>query len=390
MSVFIPLINSSTDISIYRRYYSESKIVRISQGNRDIRLGSLKNKQIWFDPGIDIYDNWNQYVDDDFWNRFLKFDDKSIFTKRKYTGRISRNDIEEFLESILNKCPDLKPAWLSIPQLPLVNDNSRNKINKILAELTYEWKQNNRFGGKLILPLILTHKDQSCYARHRNRIIKNARDCFDRAQASGTWIVDSSLSDWSGSNMLNAKKIPNIIKLHEGLNEELPLDAITLAGPYWALNLILWARGLVDYPVIGLGRGYKYNLAGGFARRGSARIAIPPLLRWAKVSPELKHWLRKSIKVIKNNTEVYDQLNSLYRDFDIYEDSDVAREQVAKFYQEWISSIENIPSAGRALALYQNFSKAFVIGKSIRNNIVSEKQARRPEQVVKQFMFHCL
>ena len=71
-------------------------------------------------------------------------------------------------------------------------------------------------------------------------------------------------------------------------------------------------------------------------------------------------------------------------------DEETTRRQIALFYKEWLDTIERTPEVGRSLALYQNFSSAFVLGKQLPTLPSSSGYARRPERVAEYFMLNCL
>jgi hypothetical protein len=47
-------------------------------------------------------------------------------------------------------------------------------------------------------------------------------------------------------------RFPALIKFHQEINASLPREAVSVAGPYWGLNLVLWAKGIVKHPAIGI------------------------------------------------------------------------------------------------------------------------------------------
>ena len=84
----------------------------------------------------------------------------------------------------------------------------------------------------------------------------------------------------------------------------------------------------------------------------------------------------------------YSQLNEILRNFAHL--SIDSRMQVATFYKEWFDKISAVSPPGRALALYQDLSSAFVIGKKLPDLPNDEGTARKPWQVAKQLMVNCL
>ncbi len=174
-----------------------------------------------------------------------------------------------------------------------------------------------------------------------------------------------------------------------------------IAGPYWGMNLILWARDLCDHPAISLGTAYQYHLSGApFRRKGKSRIAIPSLKRWVVVKPELRDWLAEAIKTLSSEGKAFDNLEPVKRELDEelnnlssryhFLDEESNRNQVTRFYKEWLIKLEDVPKAGRTLALYQDFSSAYVLGKHLPTLPASGSSARRPERVAEYFMLNCL
>jgi hypothetical protein len=217
-----------------------------------------------------------------------------------------------------------------------------------------------------------------------------AKQCYEASGASGIWAVDSSLSDQEGSGTFDKVRFPAIIKLHEELNALLPNNKIAIAGPYWGLNLVLWARGLITNPAVGLGNTYQYHLPGGLVmKQGKTRVALPPLRRWAVASSQLKSWLQQSIAKLSPGDSARTALEDLEMNFSKLQIQ--GREQIAGFYRDWLNELETVPQQGRALALYQQLSSAFVLGRGLPELPKKDEQAaRRPERVAKQLMLVCL
>ena len=167
------------------------------------------------------------------------------------------------------------------------------------------------------------------------------------------------------------------------------------------MNLIIWAKGFCDYPAVCLGTTYQYYLSGDpFRRKGKSRIAIPPLKRWVVISPEFRDWVDaalnsldskdKAFRTIKNiRSDLQDELRKLRGNYNLL-DEETTRRQIALFYKKWLDTIEKTPQVGRPLALYQDFSSAFVLGKQLPTLPPSSGYTRRPERVAEYFMLNCL
>lgn len=175
--------------------------------------------------------------------------------------------------------------------------------------------------------------------------------------------------------------------LHTELNSQIP-SRIRIAGPYWGLNLVLWARGLVDYPAIGVGNSYQYFLAGGFPNTPATCVAVQPLRRRVVVGG-LEPWLNSALQILGPNHPASAELAQLRKQIQLLSAADVARAQVAKFYKSWYDLIASRPSTGRSLALFQDLSTAYALGRSLPD-LQIEGSAWRPESVAEPLMLNCL
>jgi hypothetical protein len=277
--------------------------------------------------------------------------------------------------------------WVTVPQLPVVLGSSRNKINRQLAQASANWRALNRYGRKLIVPIVIRHSSQIRLKADRNKRIELARSCVELSGAAGLWIVDSTLNDQEGASTLEAR-IGNLLAFHQEILEVLPADTTVIGGPYWALNLVLWCRGLVTHPAIGLGNAFQYQLPGGFPKPAKSRIALPSLKRLAIASIQLRTWLERVVHDMPKDDPSYSEFSSILKQYSQL--SIDGRQQVATFYRQWLSKMEAIPKPGRALAMYQDLSSAYVIGKSLHELPGEEGSARRPERTAKQLMLFCL
>jgi hypothetical protein len=387
MADYIPFVFGAEDCRMLKNFYSDSLIVRLSLPTQDRTLNNLpQGPGIWIDAGVDGLDKWEPghkgayAAYDTFISRFNGYDE--VTKPSPDSGRV-----KGFVESVLDACDALspKPIWLSVPQLPMVSNASRNKINRLLAQHAAEWKRTRKYVGKLILPLIFTHPKQVNLKTQRKGQL--ARECYEVAGAQGIWVAESTLNDQQGSGPLE-KRFQGLVQFHQELAESLPSDAIKVAGPYWGMNLVLWARGLVQYPAIGLGNAYQYRVPGPAPPRAKERIAVPPLRRLAVASPKLKEWLKEALGRISREEPAYSEFEGLSRYLN--QIPLLPRPQASKFYKRWFDSLASVPLSSRALALYQDLSKAFVLGRSLPPLPREEKTARRPDRVAQQLMLNCL
>lgn len=390
MASYIPFLNSLSDCDRLKRFYADSDMIRVSlESIKTLRSNLPKKPSLWIDPAVDGYHqlltnmrDWEdlEYIHDFEENQLLADKD---FVKKPDSGKLSI-----FVKDILGKCLEFKPEWITVPQLPIVNDTSRNQINRELSKAASAWREDSGFEGKFILPMIFTHRDQLKGKTEWAKKMKLAKACSDGSEADFIWAVDSSLSDQKGTGTFE-KRFQSLIKFHEDLRRTFQEKEI-IAGPYWGMNFILWARGLCDYPVICLGTAYQYYVSGGFRQRRLNHIAIPPLRRWAVMSPDLKKWLDDALDRLSPTDQAHKKLLDLKKSYDYLSDENLAARQVAEFYKQWFDMLQAVQPAGRALALYQDLSSAYVLGKQLGNLPRREAAGRAPEKVAQQFMLNCL
>jgi hypothetical protein len=279
------------------------------------------------------------------WFEFIKdIDGFEQIAEPGFAAKPDSNLVNRFVKALLAQCMKYKPAWITVPQLPFVNDSTRNKLNRALAKASRDWKSSHSFSVRLILPVIFTHQDQIKGKTERNPKVAQAGRCYREAQADGFWVVDTSLTDESGSRTLRNTRFPAIIALHQELNDEIS-SKIKIAGPYWGLNLVLWTRGLVDYPAIGVGRTYQYYLPGGHMKPASARVAIGPLRRRVGVL-QLKLWLDEVLTRLSPAHSAYSELDQMRKRLTLLSAPDTARRQVAEFYKRWFNLLAATPGRG--------------------------------------------
>lgn len=385
----IPFVSTERDCDILERFYADSQFVRVALFGGDKTAPRIpQGVARWVDAGIDALDRWP--VPAEKHAAFLgAFDGCERIADPAFQKKPESKVVRQFVNSVLGACAPLGPTWLSVPQLPMVGDSGRNRINRELAEAARDWATRNKFTGRLILPAIFTHQSQVNLKTARSPKLTLVGKCCEISGAHGVWVVDSSLMDQDGSRTLEQTRFPSIVSLHRELLDSLPSDVSVIGGPYWGLNLVLWAKGLIRYPAIGLGNQYQYHLPGGRLQAAKSRIALTPLKRWAVVSQNLYSWLTAAIKAIPPADPAYIEFSGVASKFSMLLRGN-NREQVAKAYKEWVDSLAAVPLAGRSLAMYQQLSSAYVLGKSLPDLPLDEGTARRPERVAKQLMLVCL
>lgn len=394
MAEYIPFITSEDSSNLVRKAYSDAEVVRVPL-DRAERVHHLlpATSKAWLDPCVDGMDDLEARRSQpgkrnpwfDFMSGFANFEKIASPT---YHAKPDTSEVYTFVKAIMDKCAVYRPAWITVPQIPLVSGSDRNKINRVMAAATGKWKSSSGFLGRLILPLVFTHQDQVNRKTARNSKVQQAERCYREAQADGLWVVDMSLTDDNGSSTLRNKRFPGVIDLHEELNLRIS-SKIKIAGPYWGLNLVLWARGLVDHPAIGIGAGYRYFPVGLPGRQPSVKLALPSLRRRVGIGRQFEEWLDQAIAKLGPSHPAHAEFSGIRKTYKALIDPDRAREQVAGFYKQWFNVIAAAPKAGRSMALFQELSAAYALGKTLPD-LVDEKTARRPEAVAEPLMLSCL
>lgn len=389
---YIPFINSSTDCTLVKQLYSDAAVVRLSlESIQKIRSHLPSGPKRWVDPAIDglhhLYKQGPEKLSDSYRTHVARLGRFDQIGSEQFQASPDKAVVKEFVFNALKACKTESAAWVSIPQLPLMSSTARNKINKLLAEMAQQWKVESTYTGKLILPVIFTHQNQLNQKTERNKKLASILACFNAAAADGVWAADSTLYDQEGSGTFDVR-FPALRKFHEEMNAGLPDGVITICGPYWGMNLVLWARNCVRFPGIALGGSYKYNIPGQKLKQAKERIALPPLRRWAVATPGLKQWLSDTVSALSAGDPARAEFAAMEKDYSRI--SANGRNQIAHFYKTWLSKFATLPPAGRALALYQDLSSAYVLGKSLTQLPKEEGTARRPERVAQQLMMNCL
>jgi len=396
---YIPFANSDNDWPVVSSLYSESAGCRVTL--QSVQKGTsavLPGLKLWVDAEVDglqspeiladayeINTKYKKYVS--------KFENWELIANPEFQRSPDKEATIAFVRAALNTATAAVPnlRWLSVPQLPYTDGPDRNKINRFLANAALRWKMESRRSVQLILPVIFAkNSGQTDSKTNRNKKVDLAVSCFEASGADGVWVVDSTLDDLLGVSNFEDVRFPGLIKFHEELNAKLPPKTRTVAGPYWGLNLVLWARGLVGCPAIGTGRSYRYYLPGGFQKEGDPRIALPPLRRLAVCSPGLKTWLEEVTGRLSKGDPVHENLLKLLQSFDTFYVKNRARRQVADFYKDWLGKLESVSGDTRGLTLYQDFSSAFVLGKKLKHPIPRPEKVRSAALIAKQFMVNCL
>ena len=387
MAEYIPFVTGKDDCQRLKLFHPEAKLVRVSlESVAKFSADLPKGVKVWMDPGVDAYDHYLGKSMTDWPDYLSAVPEHDRLADEGFLDAPDSGKIRAFVTGILNHCCQYKPSWLSTPQLPLVKGSERNKVNRALARATDEWRISQGYAGKLVLPVIFTNQCQYTLKAKRNEKLKAALKCAALSHADMIWVVDASLNDQEGTGT-HGKRFDSLIQFHEALAEK---AQSVIAGPYWALNLVLWAKQLCR-PAIGVGGAYRYYVPGGFMRRGATRLVVPPIRRQVKVHPELRKWLAAAMAALASSDPCHKELQKIDNAFDtLSRDVKAARRRAAKFYKNWLADLTSVPSSGRKLALYQTFSSAYVLGKQLPTLPRNVAKPSNPERVAEQFMLHCL
>jgi hypothetical protein len=398
MADYIPFVNNEGDATPARKYFADSHCVRVLLESIERIVPALPDEMpLWVDATVDAYDcilstacpmdigneppeavetQWpldEEGIKQDEWkyemwrrwySLFGRFTGYRILTDPKYWVKEYRDELNAFVAECLDACVEYRPIWITVPQLPIPPGGSRNKINRMLAEAAGRWKSRTRPDAKLILPVVFTSSAILRRKPQRDDKLETALQCYSLALADGMWVVDMTLSDQNLSdNFLD--RYSSLLAFHYGLRERLGSDAPVVAGPYWGMNLVLWVRRLCRHPALGIGTSYTYYTPMSPIQKGRPKLAIPPLRRIAVASPELQAWLEEVLADLSPDDSMYPSLKGLHDQLPLLANKDVAKDQLASSYKDWIDSITATVPNERALRLYEDLSRAYVLGRRL-------------------------
>ncbi|MBN1508749.1 MAG: hypothetical protein JW955_18010 [Sedimentisphaerales bacterium] len=408
MTDCVPFVNTETDCAILKSSYADARVVRVSTESVDrIRQSIPGHIGLWIDPAVDGYHqiltgdwpkdrskwkDWQKSLWQNWERLFGTVPHSRVLLEKKPWVKEHEVELGMFVRAVLDRCLQLNPLWVTVPQLPFTSDRAR--VNKCLARACATWRSKISRDIKLILPLIISSPTVLNTKPSRDRLLAIVTECTNDAGADGIWVVDASLSDQS-RNTQYPKRYAKLIEFHTILKERLPRPIMKVAGPYWAFNLVLWARGLCDFPAMSLGTAYTYYISCGRPSAPNIRVAIPPIRRWAVVGPDFKVWLDKAVATLDPSDSTYKELTRLKQDLVSLANREAAVRQVARFHSEWLRKIEGAAPSGRALALYQDLSSAFVVGRRLpplpKSAVpYAAAEIRESGKVAEQLMLQCL
>jgi len=180
------------------------------------------------------------------------------------------------------------------------------------------------------------------------------------------------------------------------LIERFPEDAQTLHAEMLALLLSQeaerdWSHlsGSFSFKVVKGAEYVYFQYSDPGVPSGSSRSVVAVLRRRAIKSAELKAWISKAIHELSDDSPALESLSTIRSRYGELR-GERLREHVATSYQQWFDSIARVPPEGRALALYQDLSSAYVIGKQLPKLPQAEGTGRDPERIAEQYMLNCL
>ena len=394
----VPFVNGTTDLNAVREYYPLATTVRVSVTNSKA-LTSLASTELplWIDAGLDgfhsvppaemkkykknLSENENARRAD--WRDFYLPHECSYFGDPGFQRKPNVAKVKKTVKDLLDACAEYSPVWLTVPQLPFVDDGSRNKLNVAMAKAAAEWHQKSKLKPRLILPAIFSHNRQCKGKTQWGPKLKQVLKCQQESRAWAIWVVNSQLADGAGSPS-SAPRMAELVKIHQHLRETAPKVRV-IAGPYWGMSLVLWARGLADYPAIGCSGLSTYSIPGGFPNQGKSRLMLPPLVRLATMNADLKRWLSDAIK-----GSSLPRLEALHRGWETYRKPEVRSSHRSKHYSALIAKLQAVAPSARALTLYQTLNEAYVVGSQLPELPKDMKAGRDAAQVAKQLMLLCL
>jgi hypothetical protein len=406
-------VNTNTDFKILKQYYTQHQIVRLPLDSIDRLVPKISNTAaIWVDPCIDGYEHrlttkwakdpradWSQYYKA-LWNNleklFAPFPHYHLLTNPNNWRKTQQANLDRFITSVLDKCASYDPMWISVPQLPLVDKGSRNKINTMLAEAAGKWKKKTSWAGHLVLPVIVTNQKQLSTPTIQREKLRTIVNSFENSEAQGLWIVDVSLSDQQ-RNARYPIRYQRLIEFHEMIRQRFGAGVNIIAGPYWGINLVLWVRGLCDTIAISLSGSSTYNISCGVPSSPVNRIVLPPLRRLVVLDNEatLREWLKDTLSRLSPQDSAHSEFQEILTQLPQLQTREMGLRQIARFYSFWLESIGSISKRGRKLALYQELSSAYVIGSQLKDLPEAtlpnaSKAMRKAGKVAEQLMLKCL
>lgn len=388
----IPAVLSEVDLRLAQEHYSDAPACWVRAERMDSLPPNFGNSRVWLDFEIDGCHHELDKRKDTWTERIASLEGGSRLLEVSAVGGIKLAEAERLNKSMLAQAHEKKVGWMTLPQLPIAGDIVREKDNRVLAEGAGEAKRHGGFKGRRVLPVMFTNKEQISSKTARKARVQKILKAVDSSLADAVWVCKTSLIERDGTGTFDKERFPDLIDFHEILRAELPRRLIVIAGPYWGLGLVLWARGFVDHPMALMGRTSPYYFPGGIGARGATvRIALPPLLRVVDASAASRKWLGEAMDKLAPGDKArlgFEQVANRWNT--LAKNRSLAQAQIAEFYAEWVNGLAAAPATGRAIALYQTFSSAYVLGRQLGDIDGITGPLKRPERIAQQYLMHCL
>jgi hypothetical protein len=376
-------VESKADVELAKALYRTPALVRVALFQARELAPLLGDTPLWIDPGFDSFPRPSA---DTPWSTFFRQTPAwKALTDGEFVRKPAAAAVRELLLPVLEQAMALSPAWLSIPQVRIGEGSEHNRLNRVLAEETGRVLREGGFRGKAILPIILSLERQSATRAARARAAVAAN--LGAAGADGIWLVDAGLDDEAGTPGTE-RRFKGLVEMHDEIDSLDP--SVMVAGPYWAFGLVVWARGLATHVATAPGSGYHYHSPGLAARRDPmARLAVRSLRKRVRAGDELREWLDRCLKDLDAADDRRPELEELKKKFaQLVHDG--GRRQVASVWRDWFVEVADLSPPSRPLALYQEFSRAFLLGKSLPPVPTETGSAKKPYQPAQQLMLHCV
>lgn len=387
---FVPFVRANSDATHLEAFYADAPFCRVSLEKPKFAASVGEKYPLWIDIGFDgapaaflpkPTSDWVGYIN--------KHGDLSCVANESFLKSPAKADLEKQIYGFLDEANALNPYFLSVPQLAQQDGIETNKINRLLAAIASDWKNNRKPSCRFILPVVFTNQRQLNKKTDRNAKISFIKSILAREGIDAVWATDATLEDQSGTGNFDKERFPGIVDFFKELNAACKIQTV-ITGPFWGLGLMLWARGVVTHFGIGLGSTYRYYIPGGMAHGAKARVAIGSLRRWVSSNPELPAWLSTAQGMLAAGSPEQKEMRDLEKHFPSLFTAELGKRQIARTYRQWLEKIISVPPAGRGVALFQDLSAAFVTGKALPPLPDEQGPARRPERVAEQLMVNCL
>jgi hypothetical protein len=131
MHFSIPFLFNAEDCDTASTYYENSPMVRLPVDRAEPLAKQLAaGMKLWVDPMVDGFGRTKDETSGKSWEKYVrKAPYYECLYDPEFLSKPTQNKVDEFADYLLDACGRLNPAAISVPQLPLTNDNSRNKIN---------------------------------------------------------------------------------------------------------------------------------------------------------------------------------------------------------------------------------------------------------------------